>query len=66
MRDWCYQGNSPIIKKEGYWYYITETYCPVCGKEETTKERRYEPRPKDRQDRGEVYDQYCGCMDYVY
>lgn len=42
-----------------YWYMTYVEYCPVCGKEDTWRERRYTPRPEkweDRHDFKEVYD----------
>lgn len=43
-----------------YWYFITTTECVLCGAGETTKERRYTPKPKDPYKR-HAYEQYaCG------
>jgi hypothetical protein len=34
-----------------YWYFISVYSCPVCGKEEVFRERRYTPRPNAWEDR---------------
>ena len=44
-----------------HWYFFTIRYCPICGHDDTTRERRFDPRPDDlsaRRDVKEVWD-YC-------
>lgn len=47
-----------------HWYYITVHYCPLCGREETFRERRFDPRPEDWKDRHEFLERwdYCGAL----
>lgn len=47
-----------------YWYRIYISECPVCGKGEETRERRYDERPKDPEDRYEYSLVYDGCLGY--
>jgi hypothetical protein len=50
--------------KPRYWYFISIRYCPICGRDDTTRERRYDPRPDDpsaRRDFKEVWD-YCDAL----
>lgn len=44
-----------------YWYYISVDYCPVCGSEDTTRERVYGPRPEKWEDRHEMMEYYDWC-----
>ncbi len=48
-----------------YWYFISSDYCPVCGKDDTTRERIYGERPSKWEDRHDydwnAYD-YCDVM----
>ncbi len=44
-----------------YWYLITHTVCPVCGREEVTRERQYTPRPDDWYKRNVWADGYDWC-----
>ena len=37
------------IKK--HWYFITTHACPVCGRENVYRERRYDNRPEKYEDR---------------
>ena len=34
-----------MVKKKRYWYFFTVSECPVCGRGETVKERRYTKKP---------------------
>jgi hypothetical protein len=55
---------KPRKKVPKHWYYITDDYCPICGRVETYKERRYDERPKEfweRHEHNEVYD-YCDAL----
>ncbi len=47
-----------------YWYFVSETYCPACGRTEALRERVYGERPErweDRHERDESYD-YCDAL----
>ena len=47
--------------KPRYWYFLTINCCPICGRDDTSRERRFDPRPDDpteRRDFREVWD-YC-------
>lgn len=53
------------LKSKIYWYRFHVGECPVCGKDQTWKERVYEPKPKSASKRYiHLPDQvtYCGCM----
>jgi hypothetical protein len=47
--------------KKPYWYLITFTECPVCGKVKRRQERQYGKRPKHQDERHilEVAYDYC-------
>lgn len=47
-----------------HWYFITLSECPVCGRSEETRERRYDKRPERWEDRHEYADHYDYC-DYA-
>ena len=50
--------------KPRYWCFISIRYCPICGRDDTTRERRYDPRPDDpsaRRDFKEAWD-YCDAL----
>ena len=47
-----------------YWYYFHIYCCPVCGKINITKERRYTNKPKDRERRKTYIEHYDGCGGY--
>ena len=44
-----------------YWYYVHTDYCPVCGKDDTARERIYGPRPEAREDRSSFHETYDWC-----
>ena len=47
--------------KKKYWIYKTIDYCPVCGREDIYRERRYTKKPKLFNNRQEwvVHYDYC-------
>jgi len=45
-----------------YWYYTTRNICPVCGEGDTYRERRYTPRPENKDERTEWRAVYDGCL----
>lgn len=47
-----------------HWYYLTYSFCPVCGGGQIYRERRYGERPKNWQDRIEHRDAYDWCIEY--
>lgn len=44
-------AETPIRNKKRCWYFISYIECPVCGKEEEFRERRFGPRPEAYEDR---------------
>ena len=44
-----------------HWYYISVDYCPLCSKDETIRERRYDERPEKYEDRHEFKESYDYC-----
>lgn len=51
-------------KKKKYWYLITITECPVCGRGDTYRERQYTKKPKDDSKRyvfEQIYD-WCDAL----
>jgi len=44
-----------------HWYFITVYICPVCGREEEYRERRYTPRPENWEDRNKIIEEYNWC-----
>ena len=44
-----------------HWYYVSIVYCPVCGRDNTYKERRFGRRPKRWQNRHSYEEVYDGC-----
>jgi hypothetical protein len=57
-------GEWKPTKGLPYWYHISSYYCPICGRDDTFRERRYTPRPdrwEDRHEFKEVYD-YCDAL----
>ena len=44
-----------------YWYYTTWYYCPVCGKTDTYRERKYGYRPKLWKNRNKEIEDYDYC-----
>lgn len=49
--------------KSDYWYHYEITVCPPCGRESITKERQYTEKPKNSQERYELIEHYCGCLE---
>lgn len=48
-----------------HWYRLFVGECPVCGRDQSYRERVYGPRPRKRSDRiVHIPDvkNYCGCM----
>ena len=55
------------MKAKGkYWYHTTYFHCPVCGREDKMRERRYTKKPKSFMDRWEFLEEYDNCMEYAY
>lgn len=52
-------SRVPIRKK--YWYHTTIYECPVCGKSETIRERRFTPKPKVHTNRYKYVTSYDWC-----
>lgn len=53
------------MTKKKYWYKYFFGECPVCGSDNTYKERMYTKKPKDRRERYvhlRDLDTYDGCM----
>lgn len=48
-------------EKRSYWYEFYHEYCPVCGREETIKERRYTMKPKSYNKRHHYSYMNCWC-----
>lgn len=47
-----------------HWYFITIHSCPVCGNEDVYRERRYDERPEEWEDRHEYcWNMYDYCLD---
>ena len=49
------------MKKQKYWYKTTVYYCPLCGRDDTYKERQFNEKPEEWEKRftfKEVWD-YC-------
>lgn len=47
-----------------HWYHISIWYCPICGKDDTIRERRYGRKPKTWEkthEFREVWD-YCDAL----
>lgn len=53
-----------MTDKKKYWYFIIIQECPVCGRGETYKERRYTPKPEARNLRYEYVEYYDHCEEY--
>ena len=47
--------------KTAYWYFIRIVECPVCGRDEEYRERRYTPRPDDANERHSYEQHYDWC-----
>jgi hypothetical protein len=48
---------KPIVSRR-YWYHITYTECVLCGRGDTIRERRYDPKPDE-------YNQRVGFEQYA-
>lgn len=46
-----------------YWYFITIHTCPVCGRQKTYRERKYNEKPMNMENRYELEDIYDHCED---
>ena len=49
-----------------HWYKIYIGECPVCGRDQSYRERRLTPKPLNPEDRYEEmsdFETYDGCMD---
>lgn len=44
-----------------HWYYVTYSECPVCGRVDMYRERRYDAKPTDLQMRCEYSQRYDWC-----
>lgn len=44
---------------KGSWYFISQWFCVLCGRSEETRERRYDKRPVDPNDRHEYTEGAC-------
>lgn len=50
--------------KGKYWYFVVTTECPMCGRWDAYRERRYTAKPNDPKERysyEQVYD-YCDSL----
>lgn len=54
-------GASASETGKGCWYFTSYVDCPVCGRGETTRERRYSPKPADPNERFEWLEIYDHC-----
>lgn len=52
------------MAKGAHWYFIYCHECPLCGKTDEYRERRYTPRPAEYEDRHEFEVMYDNCGDY--
>jgi hypothetical protein len=53
-------AEQPKKKTSKHWYFITYEECVYCGCSETTKERRYDDKPIDPNDRHKFNQFVCG------
>lgn len=44
-----------------HWYFVSVWFCVLCGLTQTTRERRYTPRPADPAARHDYMESACGC-----
>jgi len=59
-----YKKKEKKENKDGkYWYSFNIVECPVCGRTDKYKERRYSKRPKHKVDRYNYRQEYCYCQD---
>lgn len=50
------------VKKQKYWFFITDCYCPQCGRTQKYYEKKLTPRPEKFEDRHEEIEAYDHCM----
>jgi hypothetical protein len=55
------ERNEAMAIKGKYWYFKSLHECPVCGRSDTYRERRYTPKPENPQDRCEYVVDYDYC-----
>lgn len=44
-----------------HWYFTYTWFCVLCGRTETTRERRYTAKPERAEDRCYYHEGACGC-----
>lgn len=49
--------------KFNYWYFYYFRECPVCGRDDSYKERRYTEKPKEKKNRAKFDQYYDFCME---
>lgn len=54
-------SGIPLKIKKGYWYHTTIVACPVCGRCQNFKERRYTAKPAHPGERFEYEERYDWC-----
>ena len=54
------KGKKKPVKP--HWYLMTYGECPVCGRSNKSKERRYTKKPKSIRERYCYDSSYCGCQ----
>jgi hypothetical protein len=52
-----------VTKRRPHWYFITYYECPVCGRGQELRERRYGQKPDRWWDRHEYVDDYDHCLE---
>lgn len=55
------KGGSVLSAAIAHWYFISTWACPICGRENTIRERRYDERPEKPEDRHEYVEHWDGC-----
>jgi len=53
------------MNKKKYWYLFNIIECPVCGRIDKYKERKYCERPSNKSSRYHYRQEYCYCQDRV-
>lgn len=53
--------GTDTVNQRKHWYFITEYYCPLCGRSNVYKERRYDERPADWNARHNIIDAWDYC-----
>jgi hypothetical protein len=48
-------------EKKKHWYKKIIYYCPICGSEDSYRERRFDEKPKDYNDRVVVKEAWDYC-----